>query len=80
LIRKSYQYLASLVYNMSTLLRVGNVTRDKVWSIINYIFSMRLEIVKGTFIDIFVISSFYAILKLIKKDDEEITFQTLIKK
>ncbi len=64
---------------MSNLIKLDTLTREKVWCIIKYILSMRLEIVKGTFIDIFIISSFYAIHKLIHRD-EEISFQSLIKK
>ena len=53
-----------MIYRLSINLSMKDKMREKVWTIMKYILSSKIELLRNQLLDGVIISSFYAVLKL----------------
>lgn len=74
--KKIFEYIANQVFRLAVNLNLDFLNREKVWIIMKYILSNELNLLKDQFIDIMIIASFYAVIRL--SGNDHTTFNHII--
>jgi hypothetical protein len=75
-VKNIYQYIANKIIRLSIKLSVDDLMREKVWIIMKYIMSSKLEVLRNQLLDGIIINSFYVVFRLTK--EKNIRFDEII--